>query len=151
MNSADVGERPPLCLCCVFVFRASHVHGIGETLPVCLELALPDLFVIGGVVGRMADSNISDSLCLYRGGEPISDGGTLFCGDKVSTIPCLLKLLDLDSSCELPGMTVVSNSILLVSGDLSPVVLAEDTPPVFSLFGWWFFLPFISPSFSLLV
>jgi hypothetical protein len=99
----------------------------------------------------MADSNISDSLCLYRGGEQISDGGTLFCGDKVSSIPCLLKLLDLDSSCGLPGMTVVSNSILVVSGNISPVVLAENTSPIFSVLDWWFFLPFISPSFSVLV
>ena len=61
MNSADVGERPPLCFCCVIVFRASHVHGIGEVEPGSLEIA-PAVFVVsGGVVGLMAANSLSDS------------------------------------------------------------------------------------------
>ena len=39
----------------------------------------------------------------------------------------------------------------MVPGNNSPVALVDGTPPIFSLFGWWFFLPFISPSFPFLV
>ena len=61
MNSADVGERPPLCFCCVIVFRASHVHGIGDVEPCSLEIAPAGLVVTEGDVGLMAASSLSDS------------------------------------------------------------------------------------------
>ena len=48
-------------------------------------------------------------------------------------------------------MAAVSKSILMVSRDISPVVLASESPPIFSLRVSWFFLPRISPSFSFLV
>jgi len=90
MNSADVGERPPLCLCCEFVFRASHDHGIGEMVPCCLETVLPGLVGSGGVGGLMADSSLSESLWLYRSGDPTSGWGDVLRDGGFSDIPWML-------------------------------------------------------------
>ena len=133
MNSADVGERPPLCFGCVVVFRASHVHGIGEVVPCSFEIVPPGLVVGGGVVGLMAVSSRSDSLWLYRKAEPISDWKLLLCGGNSPSFPCLLIFLVVGGFWGLSEMAVVSKSILWVSRTISPVVLIEDTPPIFSL------------------
>ena len=135
MNSADVGERPPLCFGCEIVLRASHVHGIGEVVPWSFEIAPPDLVVGGGVVGLMAVSSRSDSLWLYRKAEPISDWKILLCGGNSPSFPCLLIFLVVGGFWRLSDMAAVSRSILMVSGNNSLVVLAEDSPPIFSLDG----------------
>ena len=133
-------------------FRLTSLnHGIGEMDPCCLEFALPDLVVGGGVVVLMAASNLSDSLWLYRSAEPISDWRCLFCGCNSPSFPCLLVLFVAGEFWGLSEMAAVSESILMVSGNKSPVVLAEDSPPIFSLDCWWFFPLHFPPSFSFLV
>ena len=113
----------------------------------CLEFELPDPVSPGGVAGLIALSNLSESLWLNRSGEPISDWLFVYCRGTFPSFPCLLVFLVVGDFWGLSDMTVVSRPIPWVSKSVSPVVLADDTPPIFSFLGWWFFPRFISPSF----